>query len=284
MRALIKSITLKKFLKAYILFILTFIAFSASAQNLPEKSNKLVNDYTGTLSADEVNRLEQKLVAFDDSTSTQIAVVLIKSLNGYDVADYAVRLAEKWGVGGSKNNNGIMVLAALDDRKLTIQTGYGVEGALPDAITARIRTNEINPYFKERRYFEGLDRGTDAIISYTKGEYKNDEPKKTSKKRSNSPVGIIVFIIIMILIFRSRGGGGGGSQIIGRRGGASPFWWMLAGSALAGAAAAAVGADSPEEAVASAVAEEAVASAVLAVEVLAVEARVGVGSWLITYV
>ncbi|MDF3076180.1 MAG: hypothetical protein K0S09_69 [Sphingobacteriaceae bacterium] len=224
--------TLIKFLQVSALLALLF-TLSANAQNFPEKPNKLVNDYTGTLSADEVNRLEQKLVAFNDSTSTQIAVVLIKSLNGYDIADYAVRLAEKWGVGGSKNNNGIMVLAALNDRKLTIQTGYGVEGALPDAITARIRTNEINPYFKEGRYYEGLDRGTDAIISYTKGEYKNDEPKKTSKK-SNSPIGIIIFIIIMILIFRSRGGGGGrgGSQIIGRRGGASPFWWMLAGSAM----------------------------------------------------
>lgn len=232
MRRLDKLQTLIK-LTASALVVLVLFTVRANAQNFPEKPNRLVNDYTGTLSADEINRLEQKLVAFDDSTSTQIAVVLIKSLNGYDVADYAVRLAEKWGVGGSKNNNGIMVLAALDDRKLTIQTGYGVEGALPDAITARIRVNEINPYFKQGRYYEGLDRGTDAIISYTKGEYKNDEPKKTSNKKSNSPIGIIVFIIIMILIFRSRGGGGrGGSQIIGRRGGASPFWWMLAGSAM----------------------------------------------------
>lgn len=218
-----------------VLLLLALSTVVVLAQNFPAKPTKLVNDYTGTLSPEEIDRLERKLVAFDDSTSTQIAVVLIKSLEGYDVADYAVRLAEKWGVGGEKNNNGIMLLAALDDRKLTIQTGYGVEGALPDAITARIRLNEINPFFKEGRYFEGLDRGTDAIISYTKGEYKSEEPKNKAKDggRSRSPIGIIIIIIILIIVLRSRGGGGG-NQIIGRRGSANPFWWMLMGSALGG--------------------------------------------------
>ena len=84
----------------FLTIFLLFIRLVSPAQSFPEKPNHLVNDYTNTLSADEVNRLEQKLVAFDDSTSTQIAVVLVKSLEGYDVADYAVRLAEKWGIGG----------------------------------------------------------------------------------------------------------------------------------------------------------------------------------------
>ena len=94
------------------------------AQDFPATSNTLVNDYTQTLSPDEINHLEQKLVAFDDSTSTQVAVVLIRSLEGYDVADYAVRLAESWGIGGAKNNNGVLLLVSLGDRKVTIQTGY----------------------------------------------------------------------------------------------------------------------------------------------------------------
>ncbi|MXV13680.1 TPM domain-containing protein [Pedobacter sp. HMF7056] len=200
-------------------------------QELPAKPGKLVNDYTGTLSASEISQLEQKLVAFDDSTSTQIAVVLIQRLDGYDVADYAQRLAEKWGVGRAKKNNGVMLLVATEDRKVTIQTGYGVEGALPDGIARRIIDNEIIPALKAGDYYSGLDKGTDAIISYTRGEYKNEEPGK-NKKSKGTPFGLIIPIIIIAIIFLSRrGGGGGGNQVFGRRGSAGLGWWLL-GSAM----------------------------------------------------
>lgn len=210
--------------------LLLFAAFGF-AQTFPAKPNRLVNDYTQTLSPDQINQLEQKLVAFDDSSSTQIAVVIIKSLEGYDVADYTQRLAESWGVGGAKNNNGVVFLVSLGDRKVTIRTGYGVEGALPDAIARRIIENEITPNFKSGNYFAGIDQGTNAIISYTKGEYKNDTPKKR-KKSGGSMIPFIVIFIIIILIAIKRGGGSGGSQVIGGRGSASPFWWMLLGSQL----------------------------------------------------
>ena len=213
-------------------FIPLMIIFSSSAQTFPEKPNTLVNDYTNTLSADQVSQLEHKLVAFDDSTSTQIAVVIIKSLEGNDIADYASRLGEKWGVGRDKKNNGVMLLVALDDRKVTIQTGYGVEGALPDAIARRIIENEIKPGFKSGDYYAGLDRGTDAIISYTKGEYKNEDPKKAAGKKG-IPFGLIFIIIIVIIISISRKGGGGGASVIGG-GGSSPLWWMLLGSQMGG--------------------------------------------------
>ena len=189
-----------------------------------------MNDYTGTLSQSEVALLEQKLVAFDDSTSTQIAVVLIKSVGEYDINDYTSRLGEKWGVGGKDKNNGVVVLAALADRKVSIQTGYGVEGALPDGITRRIIENEIKPSFQQGNYYQGLDNATNAIIAYTKGEYKNDQPKKQKGSPGGFPFIIIIIIIIAILV--SRRGGGGGGQIIGGRGGASPFWWMLMGSQM----------------------------------------------------
>ena len=216
-----------------ILFTTLLLLFSAIgfAQTFPAKPNRLVNDYTQTLSPDQINQLEQKLVAFDDSSSTQIAVVIIKSLEGYDVADYTQRLAESWGVGGAKNNNGVVFLVSLGDRKVTIRTGYGVEGALPDAIARRIIENEITPNFKSGNYFAGIDQGTNAIISYTKGEYKNDTAKKR-KKSGGSMVPFIVIFIIIILIAIKRGGGSGGSQVIGGRGSASPFWWMLLGSQL----------------------------------------------------
>jgi len=211
-------------------FLLVFV--SAFAQQLPPKSNTLVTDYTNTLSADDKQKLESKLVAFSDTSSTQIAIVMIRSIGDYDVNDYAQKLGRAWGIGQKGKNNGIVILVALDDRKLSIQTGYGVEGALPDIITQQIRVNDINPRFKQGDYYGGLDAGTDDIIKYTKGEYKAEKKTKQQKDDGGSPVGFVIIIVIFILImvFRNRGGGGG--QVIGSRGGASPFWWFLAGSAL----------------------------------------------------
>jgi len=205
------------------------------AQDFPPKSNTIVTDYTNTLSPDDKQRLENKLVAFDDSSSTQIAVVIMKSVGDYDINEYGQQLGRKWGIGQKGKNNGIMVLVAINDRKMTIQTGYGEEGALPDVITQQIRVNDINPRFKASDYYGGLDVGTDDIIKYTKGEYKAD-PKKVQDARQDGRGGsaiflIIIVIIILIVIFRNRGGGG---QVIGRGGSTSSFWWFFAGSMLGG--------------------------------------------------
>lgn len=220
------------FKKILIFSALLFLGYTAFAQDYPVKSNTLVTDYTNTLSADEKQRLEDKLVAFDDSTSTQIAVVMMHSIGDYDVNEYATELGRRWGVGHQGKNNGIVVLVAKDDRKLSIQTGYGLEGALPDVITQQIRVNEMNPRFKEGDFYGGLDAGTDAIIKYTKGEYKAEAKPAKSKGDGGGPIGFVIIIVVIILIAIFRKGGGGGSQIIGRRGGASPFWWLLAGSML----------------------------------------------------
>jgi len=220
--------------KQGILIALTFILVSTGlrAQELPPRSNTLVTDYTNSLSPDQKAQLERKLVAFNDTSSTQIAVVLIKSIGVYDIADYTARLAESWGVGQKGKNNGVVLLAAIADRKVTIQTGYGVEGALPDAITKRIITNEIRPAFKQGDYYSGLDRATDAIISYTKGEYKANKPKKRKSGSSGFPVGLVILIVLIVAVISRRGGGGGGGRVIGSRGGADLLWWtMLSGMA-----------------------------------------------------
>jgi uncharacterized protein len=219
--------------KKITLFVgLLLCTWSIFAQQLPPKSNTIVTDYTNTLSADEKQRLESKLVAFNDSSSTQIAVVILHSIGDYDVNDYAQKLGRAWGVGQKGKNNGIMVLVALDDHKLSIQTGYGVEGALPDIITQQIRVNDMNPRFKAGDYYGGLDAGTDDIIKYTKGEYKAEKKARHQKSDGGSPVGFIIIIVVFILIVVFRNKGGGGGQVIGSRGSASPFWWFLAGSAL----------------------------------------------------
>lgn len=208
------------------------------AQSFPEKSNKLVTDLTNTLSAGQIAKLEQKLVAFDDSTTNQIAVVIVKTVGDYDINEYALELGRKWGIGGKAKNNGVILLVAIGDRKLAIQTGYGLEGALPDIYTKRIIENDIKPYFKDGDYFSGIEAGTNSIISLTKGEYKNDQPKAKSKKGRAGGAGILVIIIIVVVIFilGKRGGGGGGGEVISGRGVAEGLLWglLLGGSGRGG--------------------------------------------------
>ena len=219
--------TFRIFSTSILLIVSVLVGF---AQDFPDKPEQLVNDYTGTLSAQEIQQLEHKLVAFNDSTSTQIAVVLMQSTGDYDVADYAVRLAQQWGIGSSQHDNGILLLAALKDRRVTIQTGYGVEGAVPDAIAYRIINTEIKPAFSRADYYTGLDHATDALIQYTKGEYKAD-PKKGSSTTPGG-IGIIIFLVILFIILRlfSNGGGKGGGKVVSSRGTSDLFWWTLFGS------------------------------------------------------
>jgi uncharacterized protein len=204
----------------------------ALAQDFPEKSTTLVTDYTNTLSVADKQQLENKLVAFDDSTSTQIAVVIIKSVGSYDINQYAALLGRKWGIGTKEKNNGIILLVALNDHKLSIQTGYGAEGAVPDGVTHDIIANDITPRFKAGDYYGGIDAGITSLMKYMKGEYKADPKAKHRGGGGGGSAVVIIIIVIFVLILIFRRGGGNDGHIIGGRGGASPFWWFLAGSAL----------------------------------------------------
>lgn len=211
--------------KTIILLIFTLCTYLGFAQDFPAKPNTLVNDYTNTLSAAQVSQLEQKLVAFDDSTSNQVVVVILKSVGDYDINEYALELGRKWGIGGREKNNGVILLIALGDRKMSIQTGYGLEGALPDIYTKRIIENDIKPFFKDGQYYSGIEAGTNSIISLTKGEYKNDKPK-AKRSKGNAGFAVIIIIIIIAILIR-RGGGGGGNQVIGGRGVADALFWSM---------------------------------------------------------
>lgn len=171
--------------------------FSAFAQELPPKPNppKLVNDYAGVLSVEEKNVLEQKLVAFNDSTSSQIAVVLMQSTGEYPIDDYAIALYRDWGIGQKDNDNGVVILCAMADRRVAIITGYGLEGALPDAVCKRIIEQNIKPNFKQKQYFNGLNEATDVVIKRASGEYTADELSS-----DGFPAGGIV-VIIGVLVF-----------------------------------------------------------------------------------
>jgi len=216
--------------KIFLLSLFSLLFAFAFAQDFPEKPGTLVNDYANVLSADQKQALENKLVTFNDSSSTQIAVAILKSVGDYDINEYAVELGRKWGVGQSGKNNGIMIVVAVGDRKISIQTGYGLEGALPDIYAKRIIDNDIKPNFRAGNYYAGLDEATTSIIKYTRGEYKNDNPKASSKKSGSGSIAIIIIIVIVIIIIM-RKGGGGGSEVIGGRGASNAlFWAMLFGS------------------------------------------------------
>ena len=197
-----------------------------AAKEVPPVPNppKLVNDFAGILSSGEVQALEQKLVAYDDSTSTQIAVVIEETLDGDDVFDYSQRLATAWGIGREGKNNGILIYIAIADRKLWIQTGYGTEGFLPDAMAKRIIELIIAPNFRSQNYYQGLDQATSAIIQLGNGEYVNDDTQGSG----NLPIPVILiflvlFIVIMIIISKG-GGGGGGYNKSGRYDSGGPGW------------------------------------------------------------
>ena len=175
----------------------------------PPSPARLVNDYTSTLTTDQQQTLENKLVELDNSTSTQIAVVIVPSLDERDVAEAATELGRSWGVGGKKNN-GVVLLISTDpnNHKVNISPGYGLEGGLTDIAANHIIEDVIVPNFKGSDYYRGIDEGTDAIIKAVKGEY--NTPRET--RSSGSGWGRIIFIIIIIifvLAFGSRGGGGG---------------------------------------------------------------------------
>ena len=164
------------------LFFLIF-SFQIKAIDYPSKSRTIVTDYTNTLSQNEGVALEQKLVAFNDTTSSQIAVVIIPTTGGMDIAEYTVNLINKWGIGRQGKNNGVLILVAKDDHKTFIGTGYGMEGILPDATCKRIVEEEILPNFRKGDYYAGLDQGTSRIMALVAGEYTADQYTRRGGKQ-----------------------------------------------------------------------------------------------------
>lgn len=202
-------------MKKLFFILLAFFSFAlASAQNVLPRPNppRLVNDAAGVLSAEQVAALEHKLVALDDSTSNQVVIVLIKTLGDDNINEYATKLFRAWGIGNKKTNNGVLIIAAIDDRKMWIEVGYGLEGAIPDAIASDIYHNEMAPEFKQQNYYQGLDNAVNALIKAAAGEYKQQSPRRNSTGRGSTAGGIFTFIIlaVFVIIILSRGGRGGG--------------------------------------------------------------------------
>ncbi len=209
--------TVNIFYKVIIAISFLLVANSnAFAQfKIPEKPTEQtsVYDYINLLPSSERNRLEEKLIRYSDTTSTQIVVAIISSTDGENINYLGAQWGHKWGIGQEKEDNGVLILLAKDDRKIAINTGYGMEHLLTDAMSKRIIERDIIPYFRNNDYAGGLNRGADAIFEVMTGEYQG-----TRQSSSNDfPIGFffflfIVFIIILIAISKNRRGGNNGGS------------------------------------------------------------------------
>ena len=198
------------------LFVLVLTGIVAQAQfTIPDQPSfqTSVYDYADILNPQEEKELENKLIRYSDSTTTQIVLITIEDLKGEDIGILAPKWGQTWGIGGSEqNDNGIIILFAKNDKKIWISPGYGVEDRLTAGINGELIRNIIIPEFKAGNFYLGLDKGTDAIFEVLKGKYKGSR----KEKKDNFPIfPILIFIFIIILIIsKSKGGGnsGGGSR------------------------------------------------------------------------
>lgn len=229
--------------KFIVVILLFFLSIGASAQVdkiIPAAPNppRLVNDYTGTLTSLQQENLEHKLKNYDDTTSNQLVVVIVKTLSDYEPYEYATALGRKWGVGNKEFNNGVVFLIAKDDRKVFIAPGYGLEGVLPDITCKQIVENEILPNFRGNDYFRGIDEGTTAIMKAAAGEYQPPEGYANRGKKKGIPLPLVIIAIVIIVIIISKIGGGGGGSFMSRRGyretGIPPVFWFPGGGGSRG--------------------------------------------------
>jgi uncharacterized protein len=191
----------------------------------PPNPARLVVDRTATLNDSQIQRLETKLVDYNDTTSTQIAVVLLADLNGYEPADLAFRIGEQWGVGSKGFNNGIVILIKPKTERARgqafIAVGYGLEGIIPDAIAKRIVEKEMIPNFQQGNYYGGIDAATDVIIDLASGAY-------TAERYDNVDfLAVIIPLVIFVIIFLLIRFGNKSNHIGGSRSSNLPFWIAL---------------------------------------------------------
>ncbi len=218
-----------RYLKARLLLLVVLVGGSMFGQyTIPAKPDvqTSVYDYINLLNGGQKKTLEQKLIRYSDSTSTQIVIAIISSTNGENINYLAANWGEKWGVGQAEKDNGILVLLAKDDRKVAIGTGQGIEGSLTDALSKRIIDNVVIPRFKEGDYHGGLNNGADAIFQVLNGDFKEERDFSTDQGFPLSSIlpFIIFFVILIILSRRNKRGGGRNG---GTRSGGLDLWDVI---------------------------------------------------------
>lgn len=190
-------------------------------------SGEWVTDRGELLSPVEERMLTEKLRSYADTTSTQIVVVTLQSLDGVPAADYAVELGRRWRVGQEGKDNGAVILVSRDEREAFIATGYGLEGSIPDAIASRIYRNIMVPHFRAGRFHSGISEAADALIAAARGEFAAERVEAPRRRQERGLDGATLFVLMIIAYFilsgvRSGGGGSGGGRRYRRRSGIPP--------------------------------------------------------------
>lgn len=222
--------------RSVLIFFICITSF-LQAQDLPEpmRPKRIVNDFTQLFSPQQQQALEQKLRNFNDTSSTQIAIVTVPTLQGYAPSDYAQRLAEKWGVGQKGKDNGVLLLIKPKSRtekgQVAIAVGYGLEGVIPDAIASRIIRNEIIPEFQQNNYYRGINKATDVLMQLAGGEFTAEQ---YARKNGNGSAEVIIIPILILfllpLFFRRKKGYTTGSH---GSGGSLPYFSEVSAVAAA---------------------------------------------------
>ncbi len=200
----------------YTLILLLFqviIVFSQDGIPPKPKLQTSVYDYAHMLRPSEKKRLEEKLIKYNDTTSTQIVVATTPGLKGKDIALFATEWAHKWGIGQKGKDNGVFLLVSKNDRKVTIRTGYGVEHKLTDAYSRRIIEQVIKPEFRKGNFYQGLDKATTYIMKALNGEFKGI-PQSRQTEGGGIPIVFIIFVIFILIIIlsnKNKGGNSGGN-------------------------------------------------------------------------
>ncbi|MEY4571486.1 MAG: hypothetical protein RLZ10_697 [Bacteroidota bacterium] len=208
----------------WISVILVAILFSLNLNaqdDLPERPqpprlfNNLSTEFPELIPTAEAQELEKELAMFADSTSNQIAVLIVDGLKGYEPWEFASRVIDKWGIGQEKEDNGVLILikptGSKNERKVFIGTGRGLEGAIPDLTCKEIVEKEMIPRFREEAYAEGILAAVKVLKSLAVGEYNSDAYSKKNQENElpGALAALFIIAIVLILIMRNRGGGGG---------------------------------------------------------------------------
>lgn len=220
-------VLMRKFLIIVALLLGSFCSFADDIPSKPQEP-RLVNDLAGIFSQREVQTLEQKLVNFFAQTSNQVSVVTVPSLNGYEIADFAARLGESWGIGKAEYNNGVLILikpkTGSEKGQVNITVGYGLEGAIPDATASQIISKEMLPQFQNGDMFGGVDSAVDVICDLAQGEYSYQQYAQQS---GDGAVPFVFFILFCIVLPILLGGRRRRAFSVGNKRSSLPFWIAL---------------------------------------------------------
>jgi len=218
---------------------LPVLSLVTTAQAPPKPApERLVNDLAGVLKHKEVLALEERLELLARNTSNRIVVVTLSSLDGYDKSEMAYSIGESWGVGDSKFNNGVVILVVpkKDNTKgeVFIATGYGLEGALPDALCKRVIESEMIPSFRGNNYYAGIDKALSVIIPIAAGEYSYKQYLEESEGGVAGAIAVLILVFIFVIVALARKGGGTTNLGGGRRKDPNLLYLILLNSLLSG--------------------------------------------------